>query len=49
MLQLSNVAIQKPPLDGAPPPKPEEVDPYAPRVDNTGFFAQNSRVVPRLV
>ena len=48
MLQLSNVAIQKPPLDGAPPPKPEEVDPYAPRVDNTGFFAQNSRVVPRL-
>ncbi len=48
MTELSNPLIQKPPADGAPPAKTDEVDPYAPRVDNTGFFAKNARVVPRI-
>ncbi|MDP2340585.1 MAG: SurA N-terminal domain-containing protein [Deltaproteobacteria bacterium] len=48
MLQLTNAIIQKPPVEGTPPPKPEDVDPYSPRVDNTGFFAKNARVVPRI-
>ncbi len=47
-VELSNPAIQKPPSEGTPPPKPDEVDPYAPRVDNTGFFAKSARVVPRI-
>lgn len=45
---LKNPAIQKPPVDGAPPPKPDEIDPYAPRVDATGMFARSARVVPRI-
>lgn len=48
MVELTSPLIQKPPVDGAPPPKPDEVDPYAPRVDNTGFFAKSARVVPRI-
>ncbi len=48
MKDLSNVAIQKPPSEGTPLPKPDEVDPYSPRVDATGFFAKSARVVPRI-
>lgn len=48
MKDLKNPAILKPPAEGAAPPKPDEIDPYAPRVDSTGFFARNARVVPRI-
>lgn len=48
MKDLTNASIQKPPVEGAAPPKPEEIDPYAPRVDSTGMFARSSRVVPRI-
>ena len=44
--ELSNVAIVKPPVEGAPPP--ENVDPLAPKIDATGLFARSARVVPRM-
>ncbi|HEY1098606.1 MAG TPA: peptidylprolyl isomerase, partial [Myxococcota bacterium] len=46
--ELSNPAIVKPVAEGAAPPDPETVDPFAPKVDSTGLFARSSRVVPRL-
>jgi peptidyl-prolyl cis-trans isomerase D len=46
--ELTNPAIVKPPVDGAAPPDPESVDPFAPKVDSTGMFARSARVVPRL-
>ena len=46
--ELSNPAIVKASVDGAPPADPETADPFAPKVDSTGMFARGSRVVPRL-
>ena len=36
------------PKEGDQKPKPEDVDPYAPRVEETGMFARAARVVPRV-
>ena len=46
LAELSNVAIVKPPVEGAPPA--ENVDPLAPKIDATGLFARSARVIPRV-
>jgi peptidyl-prolyl cis-trans isomerase D len=46
MNELTDASIVKPAADGAPPP--EGTDPFAPKVDATGFFARSARVVPRI-
>jgi len=46
MAALTDAKIVKPVADGAPPA--EGTDPFAPRVDATGFFARNTRVIPRV-
>jgi peptidyl-prolyl cis-trans isomerase D len=46
MTELTDASIVKPAADGAPPA--EGTDPFAPKVDATGFFARSARVVPRI-
>ncbi|OGQ26482.1 MAG: hypothetical protein A2138_20190 [Deltaproteobacteria bacterium RBG_16_71_12] len=45
---LKTPDVVKPPPAGLPPPKPGEVDPFAPRADSTGFFNQDARVIPKV-
>jgi peptidyl-prolyl cis-trans isomerase D len=46
MEALSIPGLLKPPAPGSEPPK--DPDPFAPRVDSTGLFAQSARVVPKI-
>jgi peptidyl-prolyl cis-trans isomerase D len=46
MAELSAPEIVKPSADGGP--APDNADPFAPKVDSTGFFARTVRVVPRV-
>ena len=46
MAELTDASIVKPAADGAPPA--EGTDPFAPKIDATGFFARSARVVPRI-
>ena len=46
--ELKTPDVIKPPPAGSPPPKPGEYDPLAPRADATGFFNQDSRVIPKV-
>ncbi len=45
---LKTPDVIKAPAAGAAPPKPGEVDPFAPRADATGFFSQDARVIPKV-
>ncbi|MCC7073070.1 MAG: SurA N-terminal domain-containing protein [Deltaproteobacteria bacterium] len=45
---LKTPDVIKAPAAGQPPPKPGEVDPFAPRADSTGFFSQDARVIPKV-
>lgn len=44
--ELNIAGLQLPPKEGEEPALSK--DPYAPRVENTGFFAKNARYVPRI-
>jgi peptidyl-prolyl cis-trans isomerase D len=46
MAELTDASIVKPSAEGSAPP--EGTDPFAPKVDATGFFARSVRVVPRI-
>lgn len=48
LADLKTPDLIKPPAPGAAPPKPGEYDPLAPRADSTGFFNQETRVVPKV-
>jgi peptidyl-prolyl cis-trans isomerase D len=46
MAELSDAAIVKQPAEGSPPA--EGADPFAPKIEATGFFTRASRVIPRV-